>query len=171
MRAGSILTIGALVVVLSVEGCAPSQPAGSPAADELAAASDGPAIQPATETDKEMYDRAYRLAWASRDWEATEIMMILAERGHPPAEYWIGSEYLSGRVLEHSDAEAVRWIRRAAEHGHALAQLNLGIMYRDGRRGLTRDLEQARRWLALAAAQGDSSAKAALIQLEGPGSS
>ena len=126
---------------------------------------EAPETQASEPTD--LYQVAYHKAWAGGDqyWDAAEIMLRLAREGDPRAEFWIGSEFLGGR-LGQSDAKGVYWIRRAARHGHALAQFNLGVMYRDGRRGVGRDLDEARKWFELAAAQGDSSAKAALIDLE-----
>ncbi len=44
-------------------------------------------------------------------------------------------------------------LRRLAEQGHAQAQVNLGIMYSQGR-GVPKDSVQAYRWYTLAAGQG-----------------
>ena len=49
------------------------------------------------------------------------------------------------------------WYRKAAEQGHAKAQLNLGIMYFTGR-GVPQDYVQAHMWFNLSAAQGDADA-------------
>ncbi len=49
---------------------------------------------------------------------------------------------------------AVQEFRLLAEQGHAQAQLNLGILYSQGR-GVPKDSVQAYRWYTLAAAQGD----------------
>ena len=46
-------------------------------------------------------------------------------------------------------AEAVRWYRKAAEQGHAIAQGNLGSMYYKGR-GVPQDFVSAYSWLNLA---------------------
>ena len=50
-------------------------------------------------------------------------------------------------------AQAARWMREAAEQGHARAQDNLGIMYTIGL-GVPQDGRQAERWLLEAAKQG-----------------
>ena len=55
------------------------------------------------------------------------------------------------------DAEAVRWYRLAAEQGDAIAQNNLGVMYRDGQ-GVPQDDAEAVRWYRLAAEQGHAGA-------------
>jgi len=54
-------------------------------------------------------------------------------------------------------AEAVRWFRKAAEQGHAGAQSNLGVMYKNGQ-GVKRDHAEAVRWFRKAAEQGQAKA-------------
>jgi len=49
---------------------------------------------------------------------------------------------------------AVQEFRLLAEQRHAQAQVNLGIMYSQGR-GVPKDSVQAYRWYTLAASQGD----------------
>jgi len=51
---------------------------------------------------------------------------------------------------------ALREFRPLAEQGHAQAQVNLGIMYSQGR-GVPKDFVQAYRWYTLAADQGNGS--------------
>lgn len=138
----------ALIVAFLAAGCATTAPA------------------PPKKTPPDPYQVAFNKHWAGQKEEAFELMLALAERGDPRAEFWMGSRYLGGNVFKNDDAKAVMWIRRSAEHGHALAQLNLGIMYRDGRRGLPKDVAEAEKWFRLAAAQGDSSARAALTEIE-----
>ncbi len=53
---------------------------------------------------------------------------------------------------------AVREFLPLAEQGHAQAQLNLGIIYSQGR-GVPKDSVQAYRWYTLAAGQGDDLAE------------
>ena len=55
-------------------------------------------------------------------------------------------------------AEAVKWYRKAAEQGHADAQYNLGICYRNGY-GVTQDNDEAVKWYRKAAEQGLASAQ------------
>jgi TPR repeat protein len=47
----------------------------------------------------------------------------------------------------------VAWYRKAAEQGLATAQLNLGLMYADGRGGLSKSESQAAGWYRKAAEQ------------------
>ncbi len=53
---------------------------------------------------------------------------------------------------------ALREFRLLANQGHAQAQVNLGIMYSQGR-GVPKDSVQAYRWYTLAAGQGDDLAE------------
>jgi len=50
-------------------------------------------------------------------------------------------------------AEAVKWYRKAAEQGHALAQTNLGFMYEKGD-GVPKDAAEAVKWYRKATEQG-----------------
>lgn len=55
-------------------------------------------------------------------------------------------------------AAALKWYRRAAEQGYALAQANLGSMYFDGQ-GVPQDFQEALKWYRKAADQGLASAQ------------
>ena len=56
-------------------------------------------------------------------------------------------------LQEVQDAEAVNWIRKAADQGHADAQFNAGLMYAQGR-GVKHDDAEAVKWYRKAAEQG-----------------
>ena len=56
------------------------------------------------------------------------------------------------------------WFRKAAEQGHPKAQYNLGVIYAKGR-GITKDMDEAKKWYSLAAAQGDEHAEKALLRI------
>src|SRR6266536_1247577 len=56
------------------------------------------------------------------------------------------------------DLEAAKWLRRAADREHAMAQWQLGSMYligRTGREGLDQDSYEASRWFEKAANNGE----------------
>jgi TPR repeat protein len=59
------------------------------------------------------------------------------------------------------DAEAASWTRKAAEQGHAEAQLILGTLYETGN-GVPQDLSRAMTWYRMAADNGNASAQALL---------
>jgi uncharacterized protein len=66
--------------------------------------------------------------------------------------------YAYGQSVPRSDPEAAKWYREAADHGLALAQLELGMVYFIGQ-GVLQDYVQAYAWLNLAAAQFSASDK------------
>ena len=55
--------------------------------------------------------------------------------------------------MERDFLEAFKWIRLAAEQGHATAQMNLGVFYQNGW-GVQQDEAEAERWFRLSAEQG-----------------
>ena len=68
----------------------------------------------------------------------------------------MGSVYHHGRGVP-QDYEAVKWLLKAAEQGHAFAQSHLGHNYQNGR-GVIQDFVQAHAWLNVASANGWSKA-------------
>ncbi len=86
-------------------------------------------------------------SWAGWSWLST----------HPTtaqAQYVMGWKYTNGNGVERDDAEAVYWLRKAAEQGYANAQIDLARRYIEGR-GITKDDAEAARWTRKAAEQGD----------------
>lgn len=73
-----------------------------------------------------------------------------AQGGDVDAQYALGVRLLSGE--RGGDTRAADWLRRAAERGNGLAQLELGRLYRSGI-GVEADYVKAYVWLSLAAAQ------------------
>ena len=59
----------------------------------------------------------------------------------------------NGRGVAQDYAEAMRWYRKAADQGNAVAQYNLGGLYENGR-GVAQDYAEAMRWYRKAADQG-----------------
>jgi tetratricopeptide (TPR) repeat protein len=71
--------------------------------------------------------------------------------------------YGDGRGVKRDYAEAVKWYRLAAtnghaEHGHALAEYDLGAMYYQGL-GVPQDRKEAAKWFQLAADRGYAEAQ------------
>jgi TPR repeat protein len=52
----------------------------------------------------------------------------------------------------------LKWLRKAAEHGHVGAQCDLGVYYANGQ-GVTKDDAEAIKWFSKAAAQGEADAE------------
>jgi len=97
----------------------------------------------------------------SRRW-----MLKSAEQGYVPAETGMGEVYLdkhlNGRDPNHADAE--RWLRLAATHGDAEAQLWLGDGYERGYFGGI-DYQESLKWLRKSADQGHPDAQFCLGQM------
>ncbi len=73
--------------------------------------------------------------------------------------YWYASDqYDTGRGVLEDHKEAVKWYRKAAEQGYALAQVKLGGMYGSGR-GVPQDHKEAIKWCRKAAMQGNARAQ------------
>ncbi len=114
---------------------------------------------------------------------ALREMRVLAAQGHDQAQYNLGVLYDKGQgvarniVLAHmwstlfedgrtayeagDYAVALRRWRPPANHGHAGAQFNLGVMYEKGQ-GVAQDDVKAARWYRRAAEQGVAEAQSAL---------
>ncbi len=94
----------------------------------------------------------------------------LAEGGDRAAQFNLGSLYVpvGGAMLDDDVAEAAWWFGLAARQGHAQAQYELGVIYRDGGDDGTAavsvpaDGEMALKWLTAAARQGHGPAQADL---------
>src|SRR3989338_1496888 len=63
---------------------------------------------------------------------AMQLLMPLAERGEPQAQYRVAIMAQVGLGVVKNCATAVRWMRAAAEQGFPLAQHGLGFMYFQG---------------------------------------
>jgi TPR repeat protein len=76
----------------------------------------------------------------------------------PLLEAWFqkGKNYFEGKNVPVDNVEAEKWIRKAAEKGHAKAQNWLGLLYQCGR-GVPHDTVEAAKWYRKAAEQGDES--------------
>jgi hypothetical protein len=70
----------------------------------------------------------------------------------------LGVMYDIGIGVPQDYKEAAKWYRKAAEHGHAVAQNNLGAMYEHGE-GVPQDYKEAAKWYRKAAEQGHAVAQ------------
>jgi TPR repeat protein len=66
--------------------------------------------------------------------------------------------YEKGRGVRQDYKEAVKWFRKSAERGIALAQFNLGVAFANGQ-GVTQDYKEAVKWYRKSAEQGDADAQ------------
>jgi TPR repeat protein len=65
--------------------------------------------------------------------------------------------YVGGQGVPRDYAQAVVWLRKAAEQGNALGQINLGTTYERGQ-GVPQDYAQAHMWYNLAASHAEDPA-------------
>ena len=97
----------------------------------------------------------------------------LAEAGAPKAQYYVGFMLYNGNGVTQNGAEAVKWVKPAAEHGIADAQYLYALMTEAGLSG-PKDKKQARKmeasnkaeavkWFTLAAQQGQIDAQLKLV--------
>jgi len=81
-----------------------------------------------------------------------------AEQASPLFQDLLGELYCYGTWAEEGDpddnAEAAGWTRKAAEQGRMGSQINLGIMYYEGKKGLPRDYSEALKWFRAASDHG-----------------
>lgn len=79
-----------------------------------------------------------------------------AEKGDPTAQYQLALVFRDGTLVGQDDFEYVKWLKKAAEGGNALAMNDLGIAYEYGPADY--DMSQARLWYRKAAENGVASA-------------
>ena len=65
--------------------------------------------------------------------------------------------YRNGKGVLKDYKEAVKWYRKAAEQGDAMAQNNLGVRYATGK-GAPKDMTKAKYWINKAYEGGDAKA-------------
>lgn len=93
-----------------------------------------------------------------------------ARKGDAEAKYQLGLKYKNGDGITPMRAEAIKWLTKAAESGHAKAQLELGMLYfgyvsNDD----VLDFKQAGHWLQQAAEQGEVDAQYVLGEMYADG--
>ena len=98
-------------------------------------------------------------------WEEEEqadvcpILQARAERGEAEAQRLLGSMYrFYSKGLPQNNAKAAHWLRKAAEQGDTVSQVQLGLMYDLWRHseGVPLDYAKAVYWYRKAAEQGDA---------------
>jgi TPR repeat protein len=94
----------------------------------------------------------------------------IAYAGNVNAQVQLGVIYLTGDGVPKDDAEAVKWLQKAADMDNPLAERYLAEMYFKGR-GVPADITQAAKWLRMAAEQGDAESEhnLAVLYTQGEG--
>jgi uncharacterized protein len=76
-----------------------------------------------------------------------------AESGDREAQFWLGSIFVQGRLVQRDYEQAETWFLKSAEEGYAPAERALGLVYSH------RDPAKAAMWLQRAAQKGDAEAQ------------
>jgi uncharacterized protein len=76
-----------------------------------------------------------------------------AESGDREAQFWLGSIYLQGRLVQKDYEQAEGWFLKSAEEGYAPSERALGLLYWHS------DPAKAAMWLQQAAQKGDAEAQ------------
>jgi localization factor PodJL len=84
-------------------------------------------------------------------------LTLLATAGNAKAELLVGLNYLDGGGTSVNEAEAAKWLERAAGQGEAIAAYRLGTLYERGH-GVPADTAKAMQWYAAAAKLGNRKA-------------
>jgi hypothetical protein len=91
-----------------------------------------------------------------------ETLSGWVKKGKAWAMSMLADRYLEGVGVKQSDTKAIELLEMAAKRGHATAQYNLGVCYRQGTSGLSKSYKKAFEFYTLAANQGQSAAQASL---------
>ncbi len=76
--------------------------------------------------------RGATLMAAGKTGPAFQLYARAGRTGLAEAEYRVGRCYLDGVGVPASRAEGIRWLERAAQHGHVEAQSQLAVIYLRG---------------------------------------
>lgn len=87
------------------------------------------------------------------------------DAGNKDIQAALGGLYDRGVGLPKDRAEAAKRYQKAAELGHPLAQLRLGVMYSRSDEGVSRDYQKSLVWLLKAAEQGSALAQGMLGEI------
>ena len=87
--------------------------------------------------------------------KAIEDLKLVAYAGDATAQVRLGLIYLTGDGVAKDDAEALKWIHKAADQDNPVGERYLAEMYFKGR-GVPADNSEAAKWLRMAAEQGDA---------------
>lgn len=105
--------------------------------------------------------RVERLLLQKQDWDASQLLLRMADRGDPWAQTNLAALYFTDRGVDRNPQEALRLLEAASSKGFAPAWTALGLAYRDGT-GVATDQAKALDYLRRAATKGDSAARAIL---------
>jgi TPR repeat protein len=85
--------------------------------------------------------------------EGCKLILAAAEQYLPQAEHLVGVMYLHGEGTSKDEAAALKWLRRAANHGHLAGQFELASLLEAGI-GEVSNIPAAINWFRIAASRG-----------------
>ncbi|GMR20910.1 MAG: hypothetical protein BMS9Abin36_1508 [Gammaproteobacteria bacterium] len=91
-------------------------------------------------------------AYAANTWR------VIAQQGHAPAQYHLGTLYFNGEGVKQDLKQALAWYQKAASQGHSKAQYNMGVIFAKGI-GVEVDFNEAVIWWRKAALSGNTDAQ------------
>ena len=109
-------------------------------------------------TKQQIYQQAIAAAQKHDYAKSFALLKPLADKGDATAQNNIAVLYQDGLGVKQSDADALKWYRKAALQGLADAQFMTGLMYAQGL-GTQQDFKQAFTWYSKAAKQGHAEAQ------------
>jgi TPR repeat protein len=124
-----------------------------------------------TGPNKDLAEAAKWYRWAVQQLgdDAWEKLRALSDNGVAEAQYLIGMEWADGKFVRVKlPEEAILYFRKAAEQGHAEAQLRLGSNYEFGE-GVAKNPLEAAKWYRKVAEQGNLGAQMALARMYASG--
>lgn len=97
--------------------------------------------------------------------EAYKWFSLAAEQKLPASQYALGLMHFYGLGIVGDRRLAMSWMTKAADNGHMNAQYLLGLHYASPMRGAEKHMDDATKWLRLAAAQGHDLAQEVLTNI------
>ncbi|MBI3901618.1 MAG: sel1 repeat family protein [Nitrosomonadales bacterium] len=97
-----------------------------------------------------------KAAYQRKDFDTAEKELeSLVAQGIPEAEFLVAQMFENGEGVQQNNMEAMSWYHKAASHGYAPAQNNLGWLYEKGTGiGSPLSYPEAAKWYGKAAEQG-----------------
>jgi len=110
-----------------------------------------PAYSYATTADTNFYAQALQAESKGNHELAISHYLVSAKKGVSDAKLALARIYQN---TYGNDQEHIKWLLEAAQEGNVLAQYELGMTYQKGSAAVTSNLQEAQKWLTLAANDG-----------------
>ena len=81
--------------------------------------------------------------------KAFQWLSAPAAGGDSQAQYLLGYMYENGLYVKQDVAKAVSWYEKAAMGGDVMAQYNLALIYKEGKGNVSKNIQEAFKWLKM----------------------